>query len=221
VVELVGPAGAGKTSLLRILSESDAALRAGVCPTARAHLRSAVALLPTFVAVHRSARRVLWPEMKRIVYLRTLEWMLADGRADAGPVVLDEGPLYMLARLEVYGARRIGGRGYQDWRRGEVARWARRLGLVVLLDAPDDVLIERIRRRARPHHAQRLPDPQVRRFLADYRDAYDRTLTALVTAHDVRVLRFDSGRTTLREIGACVAAALGRAARPVRDGVRA
>ena len=103
VVELVGTAGAGKTSLLEALANSGVTIRAGFRLRKHWHVLPAFALVPTFVALHRPFRGVLWKEMKRITYLATLRHRLQEQRKGSRPVVLDEGPVYMLARLRVLG----------------------------------------------------------------------------------------------------------------------
>src|ERR1051325_4348174 len=51
VFELVGPAGAGKTSLLKILGQRDKGIRAGLRIPVSRYLAAAVLLLPTFLRI--------------------------------------------------------------------------------------------------------------------------------------------------------------------------
>jgi hypothetical protein len=187
--ELVGPAGSGKSSLLRMLVDRGCVYAADIRPAVDQYLLSAGLLAPTFVTLHRGAPKVLWKEMKRITHLRTLQRMLLKMRhASRVPVVLDEGPVYMLARLRVYGGEPVAGRRFEPWWVKAFESWAGVLDLIIWLDAPNTILIDRIRARARPHRAQRLSDPAVHHFLESYRDAYSHIVSALRDKGSTRLL---------------------------------
>ncbi|MGH7526052.1 MAG: AAA family ATPase [Gemmatimonadales bacterium] len=209
VVELVGPAAAGKSTLLRMLGGRDRSLRAGLRPARHQHLRSAVALVPTFLALHRGAGGVLWKEMKRITYLRTLHRILVGTARSPRPVLLDEGPVYMLARLRMYGGDRMGSPAFQQWWRSAFEQWARTLDLVVWLDAPDAVLIDRIRTRSQRHRMQEVADSSILQFLTSYRQAYTEVIAGLTAPLHLRVLSFRTDQEPATRIAEQVGAAIG------------
>jgi predicted ATPase len=189
VVELAGPAAAGKTSLLLALGEVDGTLRTGLRVPRQRHLATALTLAPTFVALHRPYRGLLWKEMKRITYLGSLYELLRErSGASAGTVLLDEGAVYMLARLEVLGAQGIRSAAYAAWWRAAIEAWSSTLDLIVWLDAPDPVLRDRLRRRAQSHPVKGLPDDAIDRFIASYRDSYRHVIRSLMEARGPRLL---------------------------------
>jgi hypothetical protein len=189
VVELAGPAAAGKTSLLRALGAGDRKLRVGLRVPRQRHLATALTLAPTFLALHRPYRGLLWKEMKRITYLSSLYDLLQErSSASAGTVLLDEGAVYMLARLEVLGAQGIRSAAYAAWWRAAIEAWSSTLDLIVWLDAPDPVLRDRLRRRIQPHPIKRLPDDAIDRFIASYRDSYRHVIRSLMEARGPRLL---------------------------------
>jgi hypothetical protein len=207
VVELVGVAAAGKTSLLLSLSHRDPTLRAGVRPPKLRHLRSAIAMAPIFVALHRPYSALLWNEMKRIAYLRTLQGVLLEARSRHGGVaVLDEGAVYMLARLLVFGGDGARTAAFHRWWSSAITEWAGMLDLIVWLDAPDSVLIDRLRARRQPHPVKALPDEAVAHFLGAYRDAYARVIGALDAARGPRVLTIRSDEQSVDSIADRVSA---------------
>ena len=209
VVELAGPAAAGKTSLIFALGTGDRHLHPGLRVPRQRHLATALTLAPTFLALHRPYSGLIWKEMKRITYLGTLYRLLqAGGPARDGTVVLDEGAVYMLARLQVLGADRIRSVAYTRWWRGAIEAWARTLDLIVWLDAPDAVLRERLRRRRQPHPVKELPDAAIDRFLASYRESYNRVIRALREARGPKVLMVRTDRETVAEIARRVEAAV-------------
>jgi hypothetical protein len=204
VVELVGVAAAGKSTLLRTLSERDPRLRAGVRPPTHRHVPSAIAMLPTFLALHRPYHAVLWNEMKRIAYLRTLRSLLPEQRRPV--VVLDEGAVYMLARLLVFGDERIRTAAFARWWSAAIANWASVLRVLVWLDAPDSVLIERLRTRRQVHPVKALPDDEVIRFLGLYRAAYTCVLGELVACGGPRAVTLRSDLESVDALADRVAA---------------
>jgi shikimate kinase len=205
VVELVGPAGSGKSSVLRALARRDHGLLPGLRLRKHRHVRTAVTLLPTYVALHWPPRGLLWPEMKRVTYLGTL-WRTLEREANGAyrTILLDEGPVYYHARALVYGGRRVIGHGFERWWRRSLQAWAAALDAVVWLDAPDPVLTARIRSRppSRPvdFRVRDLPDSAVAQILSNFRRAYERVLADLNVAGGPRVVRIDTARDSVEAI---------------------
>jgi hypothetical protein len=121
---------------------------------------------------------MLTKEMKRIVRLRALH-RLAQRSIGPGTLVFDEGPVYLLARMLVFGGDNIRTRGFERWWRGAVAAWAATLHAVVWLEAPDDVLATRIHTRRQRHPYQGAAEGAVSAFLCAYRAAFSRVLAGL------------------------------------------
>lgn len=189
VIELVGPAAAGKTSLLKVLQAQDGSFRTGRRASVYRHLAGGLTLLPTFLALHRPCRGIWWKEMKRITYVTTLARHVRDTRTASGDtVVFDEGAIYMLARLRVFGGAALRSPAFERWWRGAIEGWAALLDLIVIVDAPDPVLMHRLRTRAQAHPVKGLSDRAIREFTASYRASYDRVLGELCASRPVRIL---------------------------------
>jgi predicted ATPase len=207
VVELVGPAAAGKTSVLHALRMRDDGLVVVGCrPSRRQHVASAIGLAPIFLALHLPFRGLLWKEMKRIAYVRTYQRLLeARASAHPGAVVLDEGPIYMLARLLVFGGDKLQSTVFASWWRDAIAQWARLLDIVVWLDAPDATLIHRLRTRRQPHPVSALSEEAIARFMSSYREAYDIVVADLTAVQPARVLVFRTHQDSVTRIADRVA----------------
>jgi len=80
--------------------------------------------------------------------------------------VFDQGPAYTLTRLAEAIERRESIDTVRSWWEEQLAWWSRRLDLLVVLDAPDDVLLDRVRRRDKRHVVENLPDQDARTTLA-------------------------------------------------------
>src|SRR5206468_4241144 len=102
-----------------------AALRAWGLPVGVVS-RGAVSLLPTFLPLCLASRRVPWQEMKQMIRLAALQRFLARAATPRHRlIVLDEGPVFVLSWLQVFGAGRFArGASYQRWARRTLVAWA-------------------------------------------------------------------------------------------------
>jgi shikimate kinase len=201
IVVLVGPAAAGKTSLLEEMARLDPGVEAGLRIPRRRHVGPALALAPTFLALHRPFRGLMRKEMKRIMYLSTLHRVLQErSSARARPVILDEGAVYMLARLLVMGGDRVHGAAFEHWWQSAVQQWAGTLDLIIWLDAPDPVLRSRIRGRLQSHGVKQSSDEVIDTFMATYRAAYQRVIGELNERQGPRVLTVSTEREPVGHI---------------------
>jgi hypothetical protein len=210
VVELAGPAGAGKTSLAKALCLRDAAIREGLRPSVHYLFWNACVMLPTMVTLHRPPRRATWKALKRVLYISTLK-ALVDRRRRQCPVILfDEGPVYMLSRLLYFADGRPDGRAFHPWWQSAITGWAETLHLIVWMDASDEILTQRIRTRpGRPPIAD-LSEGPLLRFLGRYRACYRTVVRQLEAAGGPRVVRLDTGHVGTDVLANQVLAALGR-----------
>jgi len=195
-IELVGVAASGKSTLLRALAGRSGRVAAGVPFPTRLHLRygllHAARLLPAWLG-----SRDRWLSQKE---LRSMNYVAGWRRAverwqpEDGVVVFDHGPLFRLARLSAFGPRLVASASFRAWSDEAVRAWAPLLDAVVWLDAPDELLVARIDGRDESHRMQGGPEPDTRRFLARYREAYGALLGELEAAGGPRPLRIDTSR---------------------------
>lgn len=216
IVEIVGPAGAGKSTLSRLLVDSADALVAD--PKLRLRgvrqiplfTRHAVALLPIFARERGRGRGYTWEEIKKLVYLRGWHSVFRRmGRGSGRVVIVDQGPVFELATLYGFGPERLRSDRFDDWWESMFRKWATSLDLLVCLDAVDDVLIPRIRSRDARHVVKGSSDAEARRFLSDYREAYRHVISQLSAKSELKILKFDSAVQSVEGIASRVVDALG------------
>ena len=183
LVELVGPAGAGKSLLADRLRARGEVVRASVWNLPRALIfESALRSLPILLRMCIETRTVPRAELEQIVRLNALRLFVNRRVGHARVVVLDEGPVFALSWLRVFGHPRIQNGRLEPWWRQTLQDWAGILDRVVLLDAPEPVLVSRIRGRQKPHDIFReMTDAQILDLIARYRTAFDGVLGALTT----------------------------------------
>jgi len=206
VVELVGPAGVGKSALAeRLLARHDV-VRASVWNLPRALLlESVVRSVPQLLRLCIVTRSLPYEELKQIVRLNALRLFVRRRVAGARVVVLDEGPVFALSWLRVFGHPRLQNGRAEPWWRATYAVWAVLLDRLVLLDAPEPVLTSRIRGRHKPADVFRqMADGEIRDLVARYRIAFERVLGGLARAGGPPPVMLATTETTPGRLGDAV-----------------
>ena len=206
VVELVGPAGVGKSALAeRLLARHDV-VRASVWNLPRALLlESVVRSVPQLLRLCIVTRSLPREELKQIVRLNALRLFVRRRVDGARVVVLDEGPVFALSWLRVFGHPRLQNGRAEPWWRATYAVWAVLLDRLVLLDAPEPVLTSRIRGRDKPADVFRqMADGEIRDLVARYRIAFERVLGGLARAGGPPPVMLATTETTPGRLGDAV-----------------
>jgi deoxyadenosine/deoxycytidine kinase len=204
VAEIVGPAGAGKSTLTQVLRERDGTLRTGLSvwglPSSLLIMNSFWAL-PKVFGLYRSRRRIRWDEVKLIIRLNALHQLLGrESSKNYKTLLLDEGTIFALVKLLAFSDEKGKSNRFDNWTQSLLSRWASRLDAVIWLDAPDAVLAERIRTRSKNHRVKDKTDQEIYEFLARYRRSYERVISELTTRHGLKLIRFSTEHETLEQI---------------------
>jgi hypothetical protein len=215
VVELVGPAGVGKTAVLRAIGGRDPAVRAGVRINRSRQLFAvawhALALTPASLDMLFTDARWVWPGLRHLGRLRTfpaeVEYVRTLGYRT---ILLDEGPVFSLGRLSVFQYANEGAGWLARQWSTELQRWSALLDGVVWLDAPNAVLAERIRQRPKAHQIKQGSEQEVFEFLDRYRAAYRDILARLTAGGRVRLVELDMTAAPVDHVAADILAALER-----------
>lgn len=201
VIEVIGPAGAGKSSVIREICASEPtirrgrSLRGGDIPLI---IRRAPRWLPATARLALTDPTRARQFARHVVRVDAMDGVLpARPAPDTTAVLLDEGPVFSMALMLAFG----GSAGTSGVVARQVARaltrWASVLDAVVWLDADDDVLTSRIRAREKAHRIKDASPEVAHAFLRRYRDAYDVVGSGLADSGKVRVHRIDTATTSV------------------------
>jgi hypothetical protein len=221
LVEIAGVAGAGKSTLVALLRRRDPRVRRAEFIGARSPrhafrvLHALPGLVPILLRNAAMPPRLSWADVKLLAYVA--EWDRVLG-GSPGVTLLDQGPIYALVRLKARGRGVTRTAAFGRWWDAQLVRWASRISLVVLLDAGDDMLLERIDGRPQVHRAKGAPAAVGSEFLGRYRRLFEETLDRIAGPGGPRVVRFDTTSAPAERVAAEVAPML--SATPLPQGVR-
>jgi thymidylate kinase len=193
VVELAGPAGAGKSSVFaRLVARVH---NVDVMPVLRTRpyvhvLATNVPAILATVVRHGTIRSLTPEKVRSMLYLRALPGLIERRPVSEGNVlVFDQGPLHLLSEAQLRDDR------LNAWRKATLETWASLLDAVVWLDAPDAVLAERIDARSKWHRLKGEGLEAAIEVLEEARDAYEPMISSLEAREDgPAILRFDTSR---------------------------
>ncbi|MGZ4147603.1 MAG: hypothetical protein ACXVPL_07835 [Actinomycetota bacterium] len=196
IVEVVGPAAAGKTTLIRRLCSTDPRMRSSI-PVSRVRSAAvmaakAAAYVPAWLAGRPRDRWFTWRELKSLTFVDEWYREAMRGRIAGVPATfLDHGPLYRLAALRAFGPAMVRTPLFERWSAKAVARWRSAVGLIVWLDAPSGVLLQRAQHRGHWYlSADGAPEDKLG-FLDRYRRALEEAVEG-AERDGVRVVRLST-----------------------------
>lgn len=181
VVEIVGPAGAGKTTISSALATYAPAVQRGLSLRqwrfVPLYAAGAVSLLSS---VHEGAQRgirLTRQQLMTMLYLQVqLRAVQQASTRRKRVIVLDQGPVYKLADICDFALENRSQLGLERWWNGMMAQWAAQLSLIIVLDAADELLMERIDTRDKWHVIKAAPEAEASAYLARYRTAIQETV---------------------------------------------
>lgn len=220
IIELVGPPGSGKSTLARALDECARYVIIADNPDFRR-----IGYVPFFVKnvlmVLPMALRFLSRNSGRGITSRDIALMAILGgwhevlsRQVQEPdttVVLDEGAICLLARLQRFSADPANSPGIEKWWSDIYEQWAGTLDVIIQLHTPVPELLKRIRNRKEQYEVKAMSDEDALQYLSSIQVSQDHVLDALVTRtqRSSIVLSFDTVEKTPQQLCNEVLSALG------------
>jgi deoxyadenosine/deoxycytidine kinase len=209
VVEIVGPAGAGKTTLCQTLDRCTESMRLQNFPDVRKvadapfFISNGLQLIPSLLPLYRlNSRQLTRREFAWMTILNGWSALLRrESNVGNKVIILDQGPVYLLAEMRLFGPEYLKQEAAERLWQDLYSRWSDTLYMVLCLDAADEVLLDRIRNRSQEHVVKSQSAMVAYEFLNRYRTEYKFLLSIFRTEKaDLKVLHFDTGRQQSQDI---------------------
>lgn len=195
VAEILGLPGTGKTTLAKgcaLSGDVRVMSRHRSWSNVPAYSMTLLELGPTLTRL-RAANICSWRACNKMVRLESSRSIVRrQARRGVRAFMFDQGPLFLLSELSRNDRSRSS--TFRRWRSGAVDRWRRAFDVVIVLDAPNDVLLERIGRRGKRHGLQELAPSEARHVLDRERESFELLLDELVARGTLQVRRIDTSR---------------------------
>lgn len=214
LIELAGPAGVGKSTVVQALQDSREAVPGTIWGLpALSLLGNGARLLPTLAGFWWDAGSLLWDESRHMVRLRTLYRRVRTGEDAVSPMlVFDEGPVFALAWLRGFGHESLRGDTSAAWWEATLRQWAGKIDVIVVLDAPDAQLAQRINARSTWHEVKGASLPEITAWMGRFRNALEWVLAGLTAHGGPRVVRISTDQDSPEHIADQVRSALDQVA---------
>lgn len=217
LIELIGLAGAGKSTLWRLLHQQN-------IPTFGDRLvvrdlknlpffvKASVPMLPALFRLPWHGRWFTGKEIFRMLYVTGMPRVFRHIQQDGRPLVLDHGPIFEMATLYGFGPEMLQSRLYHTWWEQTFKQWTQTLDLVIWLRAPKEILISRIRSRVGEHAVKQSSIEAASAFLERYEAAYEHVLARLSASRLLPILTFDTSAQTPEVLLSSISSLIGQGA---------
>jgi thymidylate kinase len=205
ILEIVGLAGTGKSTILSSLTQRNKEIQAGYCFKKILYLPCFINIIPllfwTFLCRHRYSRQLTWQTIKVMVFLSTLHYVAKRQSSNNHAIImLDQGPVYMLTWLHMFVLENVKNQRLKRWWENYLNKWASTLDIIIRLEAPDKILIERVYDRNKWHMIKEKTEQDVHDFLARYRRSYEHIISRLTLNGGPRMFSFNTNHDSINHV---------------------
>lgn len=207
VAEIIGPAGAGKTTLTQLLRNRNN-VRVGLSVWRLPLWLLAVSTLsslPDLFTFCRRREHLNWDDLKLVIQHNALLRLISrEGAKGYRALLMDEGNVFALAKLRAFGCDAVKNEGGSM--QNLVNKVVPTLDAVIWLDAPDRVLAQRIRERNKEHRMKDKSDAEIKEHLSLYRSSFEGVVDDLRNRNgsSLQVFRFSTDQQPLEQIAESV-----------------
>jgi hypothetical protein len=207
IVEFVGVAGTGKTTISQALSERNPLIQRCQHPNPRSltdsgfFIKNCLKLWRTNSNTQKEPKQISRREFAWMAILLGWPYYLQSKYANNQIIALDQGPISLITALHHFDLQELINSLEDSWWREIYQLWSSTLDTIVFFDAADDQLMERIRRREKSHIIKEESDSDISQFLSMHRSAYKKMISFLVNGNgSPRLLNIRTDESEAAEI---------------------
>jgi hypothetical protein len=213
IIEVIGLAGTGKSTTCRWLRQNLVGAMPEFSVNRLAVFQRTVKTMASGVVRH-GLGSIRDPEgglvgLKFVAHFDSMSAaLLARRRNPGGLTVLDQGPIFNY----VWSKRACRHEQVRDWIPSQIGEYfeerAEFLSSVVVLDAPDEILFDRIARRSQDHEIKGADASTSAAFVAEYRELYAAAIDELRSWTGIEPLSISTEYDSVEEVGKKISRAL-------------
>lgn len=217
IIELVGPAGAGKTTILNALLNTDKTISTANPPSLSRTLsinsffnslfffKFFINSLPSLFHFYKYKNIDINLIIQEISFIAILNgwhnYIQKRIKKNSRFLVLDQGPVYMLAKLHILSSDYLSEICSQKWWKKLSRKWLNVIDMIVYLDTSNNHLIDRICQRRKWHPVKYKNIPEAYKFLCLNRTSYKYVISTFTdNRSDFKILSFDTRICSLEQI---------------------
>lgn len=207
IIEIIGLPGSGKTTLINALQKKNNNIIIKTYPYYRRlkdipfYLRNLFLLLPTLLRL-KFDRQIGWLSPRDLVSMVIVNgWHhdLKKAASNGNVIILDEGGIEILNWLRTSGSKYLKSHYLESWWNIMYETWAQTINLLVYLDAPLPLLLERVR--TRDNGWITFTDDGVLDYLKDLQEPVEETRLILTSKNRrLKTMRFSTVTESIESI---------------------
>jgi hypothetical protein len=201
IIEFVGVAGTGKSTLLKAMMTKDERIKTVALPLKCSYLPCLVRItfkwFPLYLKNYRKSRWFTLQEIRNMAYLdRWISHIRNQASARQNIVGIDPGSIYWLSSLQKFGPKVTRHPKYLNWWEKRFDQWGSALDVAIWLDAPAELCLQRVLARDEFHEIKDMHANEALLELKGYRECYKRIIPEMSSRFGLKTFYFRSDQIT-------------------------
>lgn len=209
IIEIIGPAGAGKTTLRNaIIRKMPQIQNEPLPPVWNASyypffIKNIIQIAPLIIlSPKNNSRNLTRRELAWMAILNGWFQLLKKSqRKNSGIIILDQGPIFLMTILKGFGPEFINQTYLYSWWKKIFQQWSQTLDLVIWLDAADETLIERIDDRESDHIIKGKTGLEVNIFFKKFRSIFENIMEIMLSKNaKIGLIKIDTAQNSIDQV---------------------
>jgi deoxyadenosine/deoxycytidine kinase len=113
---------------------------------------------------------------------------------------LDPGSVHWLSSLQEFGPPITKHPEYQRWWKNKLEQWSSALDVIIWLEAPEDLCLQRVLTRDEWHEIKYVSNNSALEELKCYRECYERIIPEMASRHSIKVFHFHTDQISTEQM---------------------